>query len=609
MSARRRRDQKKQRRDEARRARARRRAVATAGLGAMAALGIAAPAQADVETFTVNSDADPGDGTCDIVGVGDGCTLRDAMLAANDLDTTDVDTVVFASSVTGEILLAGGNQLPPINQPLTITGPGAGALAIDGNNDTRILYINTEDGDDVTVQNLTLRDALVTGGADGGAIFKQDADLTLQSVVMSGNNVLGTYRQGGAVYSEGSGDAGTPSLIISDSTISGNASGPNGFGGGVYSLHESIQIFGSTFSENTARNGGGLYGRATTFPDAEATIRRSTFSGNDALDPDVDFSSGGGVYLNAFDAEVENTTITGNTATATGATDGAYAGGLGVRGPAGSLLLDSSTISGNSASGAVNSRGGGLYGNGPDPTVRNTIIANNSVSGTASSGPDVGGFEDTFDTSFTLIENPSAGGSVINETVAGSNITGQDPQLAALAANGGPTMTQLPALTSPAIDAGSVTSGEDQRELDRPFDVPTIANSTAAGATGSDIGAVELQASAFPTAAKCAGKPATIVATGRTVAGTAGPDVIVGTAGANVIRSKGGKDLVCAKGGRDKVIGAAGNDTLKGEAGNDTLKGGGGKDRLIGGKGRDLLIGGALRDILRGGPGRDRQRQ
>ena len=109
--------------------------------------------------------------------------------------------------------------------------------------------------------------------------------------------------------------------------------------------------------------------------------------------------------------------------------------------------------------------------------------------------------------------------------------------------------------------------------------------------------------------ASCAGRAATIEATGATTVGTNGPDVIVGTAGANLIKGRGGKDLVCAKGGKDEVIGGAGSDTLRGESGRDTLKGGAGGDKLIGGPGPDLLIGGPLKDILRGGPGKDTQRQ
>jgi outer membrane biosynthesis protein TonB len=52
----------------------------------------------------------------------------------------------------------------------------------------------------------------------------------------------------------------------------------------------------------------------------------------------------------------------------------------------------------------------------------------------------------------------------------------------------------LPAASSPAVDAGSTGETLDQRGLARPADQPGIANSTALGADGADMGAVELSA-------------------------------------------------------------------------------------------------------------------
>ena len=93
----------------------------------------------------------------------------------------------------------------------------------------------------------------------------------------------------------------------------------------------------------------------------------------------------------------------------------------------------------------------------------------------------------------------------MNETVPGSDILGQDPQLGALAANGGPTQTMKPAATSPVVDQGSAFGlGTDQRGLARPFDAPTIPNS---GGDASDIGAVELQASEVPPVPPAAAAP------------------------------------------------------------------------------------------------------
>jgi hypothetical protein len=68
-------------------------------------------------------------------------------------------------------------------------------------------------------------------------------------------------------------------------------------------------------------------------------------------------------------------------------------------------------------------------------------------------------------------------------------ITGQDPKLGLLSVNGGPTLTMLPAVTSPVIGAGgspflvfaSMDPSVDQRGLPRP------------SASSPDMGAVQRQ--------------------------------------------------------------------------------------------------------------------
>ncbi len=93
---------------------------------------------------------------------------------------------------------------------------------------------------------------------------------------------------------------------------------------------------------------------------------------------------------------------------------------------------------------------------------------------------------------------PAATFSLVGDTSAsrlttdGTDITGADPQLGPLAANGGPTATMLPADTSPVIDAGSANGlMTDQRGMPRPIDLPGYPN--ASGGDGADIGAVEVQ--------------------------------------------------------------------------------------------------------------------
>ena len=69
--------------------------------------------------------------------------------------------------------------------------------------------------------------------------------------------------------------------------------------------------------------------------------------------------------------------------------------------------------------------------------------------------------------------------------------------LGPLQANGGPTQTMLPGRHAPSVvrDSPREPRLTDQRGVFRPIDFPSIANSQAAGADGSDIGAGELQPS------------------------------------------------------------------------------------------------------------------
>ena len=94
----------------------------------------------------------------------------------------------------------------------------------------------------------------------------------------------------------------------------------------------------------------------------------------------------------------------------------------------------------------------GILALGGNPSVVNTILANDSAGGI---GPDLASPNGIFQVAFSLIANPA--GAPINTTVAGSNITGADPQLGALGDNGGPAKTQALPPLSPAVDAGRAT--------------------------------------------------------------------------------------------------------------------------------------------------------
>jgi hypothetical protein len=158
----------------------------------------------------------------------------------------------------------------------------------------------------------------------------------------------------------------------------------------------------------------------------------------------------------------------------------------------GGITITSSTVAGNSGS-----RGGGVNLDSTRPQtdlLHNTIVANNSA---GEAGPDLFG---AFDSAFSLVRDTA--GASINQSVPGSSVFGADPQLGALASNGGPTQTMKQAVTSPVVDKGAGFGlGIDQHGAARPIEIPTIPNSTAPGADGNDIGAVELQPSDVPLAA------------------------------------------------------------------------------------------------------------
>jgi hypothetical protein len=74
-------------------------------------------------------------------------SLREALAAANDGDTID------ATGVSGTILLTSGEL--QITRGVTINGPGAGTLAVNGNGSSRV-FENLAPDADVTISGFTI---------------------------------------------------------------------------------------------------------------------------------------------------------------------------------------------------------------------------------------------------------------------------------------------------------------------------------------------------------------------------------------------------------------------------------------------------------------------
>jgi predicted outer membrane repeat protein len=427
----------------------RRRLARGAGVTVGATLLMGGTAQA--ATFTVDSLADPSDPGH--------TTLHDA-LASAEMPSNAGSTITFASGLSGSINLT--TDLHNIDFATKIAGPGASQLAVSGQNARGIFHAVGLAGNGLQISGLTLRNGNNLADTRGGAIFLAGGSpASVSDTVLTGN----TAQKGGAIY------ALNGSLDIQRSTFTGNTSTGIDSGGAIQSYgNTAVGISDSVISGNSGTAGGGIQA-LNPGSGGSLLIQGSTVSGNSAT------GCCGGILTHLTQTTmVRASTISGNQVT------GGPSGGMYNYGP---LAVIGSTIAGNSSA----DPGGGIYASlNYEPTLQDSIVAGNS----APAGPDL---KNAASVAFSLIGNPS--GSTIHATTAGSNLTGVDPQLQPLAANGGLTPTMALAATSPAIDNGSAFGlATDQRGSLRPFDVPSISNSAAPGADGSDIGAFEFQQTA-----------------------------------------------------------------------------------------------------------------
>jgi CSLREA domain-containing protein len=467
---------------------------------------------------------------------------------------------VSGGNATGIFQIVLGSDLVSISDlTLTAGSSNANGGAIDANSALALTNVtisgNTapDSGGGVYSENaLTVTDSTITGntaGSGGGIDISGKYDVVIEDSTISGN----TAETGGGIHSANaevsitgsqiadneatsSGGGGIAafigSLSLTETTVSGNTS--SDLGGGILSLTKyGTTIDRSTISNNSATDGGGL-AVLGPFPDSAqgenpVLVQDSTISGNQAPNGagiEIGYdegstavtvtastisgnqggsgSSGGGILIlgplrNPFG--LVDSTIGGNSAADGGGVSLGRSGSTNpLLGPGGSIGFDNSTIAANTAA----TSGGGVYlgqydsGSGNQSgtaAIDSTIVADNTAGGapndlfrpsTSSSGG--------FNNAFSLIENPG------NAPLLGSQalITGADPQLGALADNGGPTRTMLPSNTSPVIDQGRAQAGltTDQRGEPRTVD---NAQTEPAGGDGTDIGAVELPLIPEPT--------------------------------------------------------------------------------------------------------------
>ena len=222
-------------------------------------------------------------------------SLRDVVAAAQA-----GETITFADGLTGTIYLTSGDIGPIWVSPITIMGPGADLITIDGSQ-------NGSEG----IFNL--------GGAS--SFYRQ--------VVISGLRLTGSRSQyGGCIASAGT--IRLQNMVFQDC----GAVSPAGFsgGGGVFfgGGPVAIEIDGCAFINNFSNSDGGAFESI-----GNAVITNSTFWGNIAA------SQGGAIAINnGMTATLRHVTVVNNSA-------GAGAGGLSISVPSSPTEVRNSIIADN----------------------------------------------------------------------------------------------------------------------------------------------------------------------------------------------------------------------------------------------------------------------
>jgi hypothetical protein len=495
--------------------------VASYVAAAICAVALIAPGAATAASVQVNSTADPPDttstdGICDIPP--DGCTLRSALNAEGIIGDAS-NTITFAPGIGPTIALQGTAPLANFPANLTLQGPGASQLTIDGNaNTSSFAILRDQPGQTSTISGLTVTGGHGTDFASGIEHAGGGADMTLDGVVVTGNTATKSGTSGLTAHGAGVGNGGALHLIRS--TVSGNVATATTSGTNVGATAWGAGIFND-------------FG-------ASLTLTQSTVSGNTATATNTDSGAGGvntqaqaeGAGIFTFGAapgtfSIDRSTISGNTSSATtnATTSTASSNGGGIHdtdnNAGASLTITSSTLTANrvqATSPSVTAVGGAnLYSttNGANETVKNSIFSapvatNNSVPALTNLNCN----SPVQTSAGHNLEDGNTCGFVGGTDQSNVAATGLDPNLAS---NGGATKTHALLPGSPAIDAGiaSVGEGADQRGLSRPSDFASIPNFM--GGDGSDIGAFEAQAPAPPvTNPPVTTPPATIPAAGPT---------------------------------------------------------------------------------------------
>jgi hypothetical protein len=287
--------------------------------------------------------------------------------------------------------------------------------------------------------------------ANGGAVGMLFANPQIYNSVFENNTAEGV----GMNYVE----AGCPNFNHDEQGGAGGLSGAVYFDG-LNDVGFTYTICGSVFRNNRCNELGGALFRTPNQPTRVMLIDRTVFDGNTAR-------QGGVSFIKDNEVSVRDSLFVNNRA-------GVNVAGNPVSGGAGGLWVNASSLNLVNTTFAENSPGGlsvELYG-GASATVRNATFVNSG------SDSDVSAYNSVF---VGVSCSTSQGSDNVQFPQSGTcpaDTLRQDPKLGALADNGGPTRSMLPASDSPVLGIGQSCPATDQRGQPR-------------SATNCDAGSVE----------------------------------------------------------------------------------------------------------------------
>lgn len=410
--------------------------------------------------------------TYDVTSLGDDndvdgrCTLREAVALHNRTDPNDCgahdedgDRISF--EVTGTIYLDSKlGELVLTAPDLTIEGPAASKLTLDGGQKMSVLVLDTENPPALTVRTVTLRNGLGSAAIPGwnpvgggirmngpdGSTLGPSTTIVVEDSVLSGNTLPhipnDRVSQGAAIYSRGT-------LVLRRTLVQGNEADQ----GAVF--HDGTALIED--SEFDGNRGSSLSPALMLVSDgAPWTVRRSLFRNNTGTLEGagaIDFFTQS-LPVNVAHALVENCTFYGNK-TASGAV-------LAFRSDA---TVRNSTFYGNVASDPEQELGAiELYG--PSSELTSNLFAANSEIEIYDATPPGATVSIGYNIFRSLVGDLPPSVPCASSTASGYNLCGvTSPGLGQLASNGGPTRTMALLSGSPAIDAGANPGGlaTDQR--------------------------------------------------------------------------------------------------------------------------------------------------